>query len=165
MKKEHERPMDITAAVITVSTTRTRETDGSGQAILSLLEEEKIPVLHYSIVRDDILMIRCGLHEVLGDCNCIILNGGTGISPDDCTIEAVVPVLDKIIDGFGEIFRQKSYADVGTAALLSRAIAGTCRERIVFCLPGSTAAVTLAMREIILPELRHLVSHAQKREQ
>ena len=164
MKKEHEKPVDIRAAVITVSTSRTRDTDGSGKAILSLLEGENIPVLHYSLVKDDIVMIRRELHAVLDDCNCIIINGGTGISPDDCTIEAVVPVLDKIIDGFGEIFRQKSYADIGTAAILSRALAGTCGERIIFCLPGSTPAVTLAMKEIILPELRPLVSHAKRRD-
>jgi len=164
MKKEHEIPVDIRAAVITVSTSRTQETDGSGKAILLLLEEAGIPVLHYTLVRDDILMIRQKLLEALGDCNCVILNGGTGISPDDCTIEAVTPLLDKIIDGFGEIFRQKSYLDVGTSAILSRAVAGTSGERVVFCLPGSTAAVKLAMTEIILPELRHLISHARRRE-
>ncbi|MDH7509901.1 MAG: MogA/MoaB family molybdenum cofactor biosynthesis protein [Methanolinea sp.] len=164
MKKEHEKSVDISAAIITVSTSRTRDTDESGKAILSLLEGANIPVLHYSLVKDDIMMIRRELHAVLDGCNCIILNGGTGISPDDCTIEAVVPLLDKVIDGFGEIFRQKSYADIGTAAILSRAVAGTCGERIVFCLPGSTPAVTLAMKEIILPELRHIVSHARKRD-
>lgn len=164
MKREHEKPVDIRAAVITVSTSRTRDTDGSGKAILSLLEEENIPVLHYSLVKDDIVMIRRELHAVLDSCNCIIFNGGTGISPDDCTIEAVVPLLDKVIDGFGEIFRHKSFADIGTAAILSRAVAGTCGERIIFCLPGSTPAVTLAMKEIILPELRHLVSHAGRRD-
>jgi molybdenum cofactor biosynthesis protein B len=164
MKREHEKPVDIRAAVITVSTSRTRDTDGSGKAILSLLEGESIPVLHYSLVKDDIVMIRRELYAVLDSCNCIIFNGGTGISPDDCTIEAVVPLLDKVIDGFGEIFRHKSFADIGTAAILSRAVAGTCGERIIFCLPGSTPAVTLAMKEIILPELRHLVSHARRRD-
>lgn len=163
MKREHERLVEARAGVITVSSSRTRETDRSGEVILSLLSERGIPVGHYAIVRDEIVAIRREFHAAIGDCNCIILNGGTGISPDDCTIEAIAPLLDKIIDGFGEFFRQKSAAEVGTSAILSRALAGTCGERVVFCLPGSPAAVALAVREIILPELRHLLSHARRR--
>jgi molybdenum cofactor biosynthesis protein B len=91
---------------------------------------------------------------------CIILTGGTGLTPDDCTIEAVRPFLEKEMEGFGEIFRSLSHREIGTAAILSRALAGIAQGRAVFCLPGSVPAVTLGTRELILPEIRHILSHA-----
>ncbi|MBP7120595.1 MAG: MogA/MoaB family molybdenum cofactor biosynthesis protein [Methanolinea sp.] len=163
MKKDHELPLAIQASVITVSSTRTRETDTSGQKIADLLKEAAIPVSTYSIISDDIEQIRRALLDALRTSNCVIINGGTGLTPDDCTIEAVAPLLDKKLDGFGEIFRAKSMAEVGTAAILSRALAGISGGKAIFCIPGSTPAVTLAMRDLILPELRHILTHAQKR--
>lgn len=162
MKKDHELPVAIQAAVITVSSTRTTKNDTSGQTIRELLAKAGSPVSFYTIVADNAEEIRRTLLEALRTNNCVILNGGTGLTPDDCTIEAVTPLLDKKIDGFGEIFRAKSMAEVGTAAMLSRALAGITGGKVVFCIPGSTPAVTLAIRDLILPELRHILTHAQK---
>jgi molybdenum cofactor biosynthesis protein B len=94
--------------------------------------------------------------------NCIVINGGTGLTPDDCTIEAITPLLEKKIDGFGEFFRMKSLQEIGTSAMLSRAIAGISHGRVIFCIPGSTPAVTLATKELIVPEIVHILSHANR---
>jgi len=162
MKQEHVQPIPITCAVITVSTTRTKETDSSGKTIQAILTEAKIPVQHYAVVPDQIEAIRFELYQALKTCNCIIIDGGTGLTHDDCTIEAVTPLLEKKIDGFGELFRMKSYDEIGTSTMLSRAIAGTIRGRVVFCIPGSTPAVTLATKMLIVPEIAHILSHANK---
>ncbi|MCU0631913.1 MAG: MogA/MoaB family molybdenum cofactor biosynthesis protein [Methanolinea sp.] len=163
MKPDHERPLLINVAVLTVSSTRTRENDTSGQKIMALLEEAGVKTGHYTIIPDEEEAIRRELLEAFRSCNCVILNGGTGLTPDDCTIEAVAPLLEKKIDGFGELFRVKSMEEIGTAAMLSRALAGISGGKAVFCIPGSTPAVTLATRDLILPELRHILTHAEKR--
>lgn len=160
MSHNHTRSVEITGAVITVSTTRTRETDKSGKTITSLLEEKSIPVRHYAVIPDQVDAIRDELYLALKKANCIIINGGTGLTFDDCTIEAVSPLLEKRIDGFGEFFRMKSIQQIGTASMLSRAVAGIIDGRAVFCIPGSTPAVTLATTELILPEITHIISHA-----
>ena len=162
MKQEHVQPLPITGAVITVSTTRTKETDTSGKTIMEILTEAKIPVQHYAVIPDQIEAIRFELYQALKTCNCIIIDGGTGLTHDDCTIEAVTPLLEKKIDGFGELFRMKSYDEIGTSTMLSRAIAGTIKGRVVFCIPGSTPAVTLATKTLIVPEIPHILSHANK---
>lgn len=160
MSHNHIRHVTITGAVITVSTSRTAETDASGKTIIRLLEEKSIPVQHYGVVPDRVDAIRDELFTALKTANCIVINGGTGLTFDDCTIEAVSPLLEKRIDGFGEFFRVKSIQQIGTAAMLSRAVAGIIRGRAVFCIPGSTPAVTLATTELILPEISHIISHA-----
>lgn len=160
MSHNHIRPFEITGAVITVSTTRTADTDTSGKTITTLLEEKSIPVRHYAIVPDRIEAIRNELFIAKKKANCIIINGGTGLTHDDLTIEAVLPLLEKRIEGFGEFFRMKSIQQIGTAALLSRAVAGIIDGKAVFCIPGSTPAVTLATTELILPEITHIISHA-----
>lgn len=160
MKPEHERPVAINAAVITVSTTRDRETDTSGRTIRDLLRSAGIDVGYYTIVKDEQEAIRREVFNALKECNCIILNGGTGLTHDDCTIEAIMPLLEKKIDGFGEIFRSRSVQEIGTSAMLSRAAAGVCNGKVIFSIPGSTTAVTLAMRDLILPEVRHILTHA-----
>jgi molybdopterin adenylyltransferase len=162
MSKNHIRPIEITGSVITVSTTRTTGTDTSGKAILKLLEDASIPVRHYAIVPDDIDAIRNELFIALKKANCIIINGGTGLTHDDCTIEAVLPLLEKRMEGFGEFFRMKSIGQIGTASMLSRAVAGIIEGKVVFCIPGSTPAVTLATTELILPEITHILSHANR---
>ena len=162
MKQEHVQPIPITGAVITVSTTRTQETDSSGKTIQAILAEAKIPVQHYAVIPDQIEAIRFELYQALKTCNCIIIDGGTGLTHDDCTIEAVTPLLEKKIDGFGELFRMKSFDEIGTSTMLSRAIAGTICGRVIFCIPGSTPAVTLATKTLILPEIAHILSHANK---
>jgi len=162
MSHPHRKSIDVNAAVITVSSSRTRETDTSGKAIEAILGENNIPVVHYVIVPDDIGSIRQALYNALKTANCIVINGGTGLTYDDCTIEAVQPLLEKEIEGFGEFFRMKSLQQIGTAALLSRATAGLCGGKVVFCIPGSTPAVTLATTEIIVPEVVHILSHAAR---
>jgi len=162
MSHNHIRPFEITGAVITVSTTRTVDTDTSGKTITGLLEEKSIPIRYYAIVPDRIASIRNELFIAVKNANCIIINGGTGLTHDDCTIEAVSPLLEKRIDGFGEFFRMKSVQQIGTASMLSRAVAGIIDGKAVFCIPGSTPAVTLATTELILPEIAHIISHANR---
>lgn len=162
MRNDHVRPFDIIGAVITVSTTRTMDTDTSGKTILDLLEGKSIPIGHYAIVPDRIEEIRDELFNALKMSNCIIINGGTGLTHDDCTIEAVSPLLEKRIEGFGEFFRMKSIEQIGMASMLSRAVAGIIGGKAVFCIPGSTPAVTLATTELILPEIAHILSHANR---
>ena len=160
MNPEHVHQVTVTGAVITVSSTRTPETDESGKVIQDLLREAGIEVTYYALVPDRIEHIRTALVLAMDHANCIILTGGTGLTPDDCTIEAVRPFLEKEMEGFGEIFRWKSYQEVGTAAILSRSVAGISQGRALFCLPGSVPAVTLGTKEIILPQIRHIISHA-----
>lgn len=162
MTQNHIRQVEITGAVITVSTTRTIDTDTSGKTIIGLFEDKKIPVRQYSLVPDRIDAIRNELFIAVRTANCIIINGGTGLTSDDCTIEAVSPLFDKRIEGFGEFFRMKSIQQIGTASMLSRAVAGLINGKAVFCIPGSTPAVTLAMTDLILPEIAHIISHANR---
>ncbi len=160
MEGNHHASHPVIGAVITVSSTRTRETDVSGRTIIQLLSDAGVEVTSYALVPDDVGRIRSELYAALGKATCIIVTGGTGLTPDDRTIEAIAPLLEKTIDGFGELFRMKSYEEIGTAAILSRAVAGTIGGRAVFCIPGSTKAVTLAVRSIILPEIGHILAHA-----
>jgi molybdenum cofactor biosynthesis protein B len=162
MKPEHLKPLNIIIGIITVSSSRTPETDTSGMAICEIVKEAGFPIGYYVVVPDRVDRIRSELGKAAQHANCIILNGGTGLTHDDCTIEAVTPLLEKVIDGFGELFRMKSYDEIGTPALLSRAVAGIYRQRAVFCIPGSTAAVKLATTELIIPEIVHILSHATK---
>lgn len=162
MKRDHELPFEIKVAIITVSSSRREDNDTSGRKIRELVEGAGICVSHYTIIPDNVEAIRRAVLDAFLHASCIILNGGTGLTADDCTIEAVAPLLDKKIDGFGEMFRARSTAEVGTAAMLSRALAGVSGGKAVFCIPGSTPAVTLATRDLILPELRHILTHARK---
>ena len=154
---------NIRCFVITVSDTRDETTDASGQIIKSLLNDEGHPIAGYRIAKDEPVQIEALLDEALADAavDAVIVNGGTGIAPRDGTYEVVSRLLDKKLDGFGEIFRYLSYLDIGSAAMMSRAAAGTARGKVLISLPGSKGAVTLAMEKLILPELRHLVSQLQ----
>lgn len=149
----------VTCAVITVSSSRTKETDGSGKTIIGLLESKGHTVIYYDVVKDDISLIRQALEHIVKKegTQAVILNGGTGISRKDVTIEAVIPYLEKELSGFGEVFRHLSYQEIGSATILSRAKAGVLKGKIVICLPGSTNACKLAMEKLILPELGHMV--------
>jgi molybdopterin adenylyltransferase len=153
----------ICCFVITVSDTRDETTDLSGQTIKSLLSGEGHQTNGYRIVKDEPAQIEELLIEALGSENvdAVIVNGGTGIAPRDGTFEVVNRVLEKKLDGFGEIFRYLSYLDIGSAAIMSRAAAGTARGKILISLPGSKGAVALAMEKLILPELAHMVSQLQ----
>lgn len=162
MNQNHIKSIQISAAIITVSSTRNQENDFSGAIISTLLTAAGIPVNHYAITSDRIEDIRNELYTATKSANCIIINGGTGLTHDDCTIEAISPLLEKKIDGFGEFFRMKSLQEIGTASMLSRAIAGITDGKAIFCIPGSTPAVTLATKELILPEIAHILSHANR---
>jgi molybdenum cofactor biosynthesis protein B len=153
----------IRCFVITVSDTRDKTTDTSGRTIEKFLVDEGHQTSGYKIVRDEPVEIEAALIEVLGDndVDAVIVNGGTGIAPRDGTYEVVSRFLEKKLDGFGEIFRYLSYLDIGSAAVMSRAAAGTARGKILISLPGSKGAVTLAMEKLILPEIRHMVSQLQ----
>lgn len=142
-------------AVITVSDTRTLETDKSGALIIDRLKGAGHEVVHRSIVTDDGDIIQATVKERLDakDCTFIILTGGTGFAPRDVTPDAIAPLITKHIPGFGELFRYLSYADIGTSTIQSRADAGLCGHAVVFALPGSTGACKLAMDDIILPQI------------
>jgi molybdenum cofactor biosynthesis protein B len=153
----------INCFVITVSDTRDEASDTSGQLIKSHLANENHQLAGYRIVKDEPEQIETLLRDALRDdaVEAIIVNGGTGISPRDGTFEVIVKLLDKRLDGFGEIFRYLSYQDIGSAAIMSRAVAGSARGKVLISLPGSKGAVGLAMEKLILPELRHMVSQLQ----
>lgn len=158
---------NIEVAVLTVSDTRNYETDKGGQLIQTLLKDENINIKrgNYQIVKDDQEAIHSQLQTWLQQKNIdvIITTGGTGIAQRDVTIEVVRPLLDKEIEGFGELFRYLSYTeDVGTRSLLSRAVAGTHDEALIFALPGSTGAIKLAINKLIKPELNHLIHELTK---
>lgn len=156
----------INVSVLTVSDTRTKETDKGGQLVQQYLNDLNVEIKegHYQIVKDDVTEIQTQVNEWLSkDVDAIITTGGTGISQRDVTIEAIKPLLDKEIEGFGEIFRYLSYTeDVGTRAILSRAIAGTVGHQVIIAIPGSTGAVKLAMEKLITKELNHLVHELNK---
>ncbi len=152
--------MTVTCAVITVSDTRSPETDRSGQLIKHLLVDNGHAVATYTILKDEPAQIRAQL-EILGkrsDLDTVIFNGGTGIAPRDTTYDAIESLLEKTLPGFGELFRFLSYQEIGSRAIASRAIAGVYQSKLIFSLPGSTNAVQLAMQQLIMPELAHLVS-------
>lgn len=157
-------PPGTRCAVLTVSDTRTAETDTSGRAIADLLATHGHEVVWQGIVRDEPLEVRTLVETQLArrDVDAIITTGGTGLSSRDRTYEALVSLLDARIDGFGELFRMLSYGEIGAAAMMSRACAGASRGRVVIMLPGSEAAVRLAMTKLILPELGHLVREVSR---
>ena len=157
-------PKSIRCFVITVSDTRTEATDSSGRAIADLLQAAGHVVVGRTIVRDDADLVRGTVERQLAnpDVQVIITTGGTGITSRDSTYEAIVGLLQKVLDGFGELFRMLSYEQIGSAAMMSRACAGLVAGRIVVSLPGSEATVRLAMERLIIPELGHLVQQASK---
>ena len=157
-------PASVRCYVLTISDTRTAVNDTSGLAIAELLESGGHEVSGRAIVRDDPDAIRSALIDQLdaSSAQAIITTGGTGITSRDSTYEVVCNLLDKRLEGFGELFRMLSYADIGSAAMMSRACAGLARGRVVIALPGSEGAVRLAMTTLVLPELGHLVQQASK---
>jgi molybdenum cofactor biosynthesis protein B len=150
-----DRP--VACAIVTVSDTRTVDTDTSGARIRELLEAAGHRVADYSILPDEPSIVRPRLVELIAESvEAVIVNGGTGLAPRDSTYEAVAGLLDKRIDGFGELFRSLSYAEIGAAAMLSRAVAGVAARTVIVSLPGSTKAVELALEKLLLPVLGHM---------
>ena len=147
----------IAIAIVTVSDTRTAETDTSGQTIRRLAEDAGHTIMDYRIVKDEPDQVQAALDDFsAGPAQLVIFNGGTGISKRDRTFDVISRALEKTLPGFGEIFRMLSYEQVGAAAMLSRATAGVYHDTVVVSTPGSTKAVELAMEKLILPEIQHL---------
>lgn len=149
----------IRCAVITLSDTRTEETDTSGKRIKDLLAEQGQPVVAYRILKDEPEQITAVVQALLAqpEVDAIITTGGTGIAPRDSTFEAIQGLLEKEITGFGEMFRMLSYEDIGAAAMLTRATAGVANGKVIISLPGSTGAVELGMTKLVLPQLGHMM--------
>ena len=147
-----------------MSDTRTLDDDTGGALVCELLQGAGHRVAFREIVRDDAPAIRAVLETALAtpDCAAVILTGGTGVAKRDVTPEAVAPLLDRPLPGFGELFRQLSFAEIGSAALVSRALGGLANGKPVFALPGSRAALRLALERLILPELGHLIGEVWK---
>ncbi|MFQ4145027.1 molybdenum cofactor biosynthesis protein B [Chlorogloeopsis sp. ULAP02] len=149
----------VACAIVTISDTRSKENDKSGQLIQQLLSDASHTIGAYTIIKDEPAQIQEQL-EVLGknsNLDTVIFNGGTGIAPRDTTYDAIEKLLEKTLPGFGELFRFLSYQEIGSRAIASRAVAGVYQSKLIFSLPGSSNAVRLAMEKLILPELTHLV--------
>ena len=152
----------VSCAVITVSDTRTKATDSGGRQIIDQLTEDGQTLFSYVLVPDNVDDIQRSVELYSRQAEIVILTGGTGISHRDNTYEAVHSLFDKELPGFGELFRALSYQEIGTASMLSRAVAGTYLDAVVFSIPGSVPAVRLAMERLILPAIKHLVSELRK---
>jgi molybdenum cofactor biosynthesis protein B len=150
--------------VVIVSDSRTEKDDYSGDFLVKSLENNGHKVLSRCLLKNDAGLVRSKLNELLGDdkLQVIIISGGTGVSRRDVTVETVAPMLDKQMDGFGELFRRLSYEEIKTGCIMSRALAGVKDGRMIICLPGSLGAVTLAVEQIILPEMGHMVREASR---
>ena len=159
----HADAEELGVAVVTVSTSRSLDDDPSGDAIEDLVEGDGHEVVAHDLVADDLDGIQRAMLALTGreDVDIVITTGGTGVTPDDVTVEAVEPLFDKGLPGFGELFRIRSYEEVGTRALGSRATAGVSEGVPVFCLPGSENAVRTAIEELVLAEAPHLVGLAR----
>jgi len=153
--EKHARE-NLKIGVITASDTRTPETDESGKVIRTLLEEAGHLVAYYAVVPDDGEKISAALVTNLENLDAIIVNGGTGITVRDNTTEVVKSLLDKELEGFGELFRMLSFNEIGAAAMMSCAIAGVRHGKFVAALPGSPAACRLAMEKLLIPQLGHI---------
>jgi molybdenum cofactor biosynthesis protein B len=157
-------PASVCCFILTVSDTRTPATDKSGDAIAELLTAAGHAVVGRTIVRDDPRQVAATVTQQVArpDVQVVITTGGTGLTSRDSTYEAIDALLEKRVAGFGELFRMLSYHDIGPAAMLSRACAGTTRGKFVAVLPGSEAAVRLAVSKLLIPELGHIVQQLQK---
>ena len=166
-KHRDAAPKKVRVAVLTISDTRTPQTDTGGDTIEELVRGAGHEVVERDIVRDEAASIRMKLVDLLGrsDVDAIITTGGTGISARDTTYEVVDRLLEKRLDGFGEIFRMLSYEEIGAAAFLSRAVAGTVGTKFLVCLPGSRNAVRLAVERLLVSEISHVVFELNKHQE
>ena len=162
---EAEQYTKIRCAVLTVSDTRTEETDRSGGLMRVRLEKAGHEITFYRIIPDEPAVIKGAMQKLAGKVDVVLFNGGTGISKRDRTYEAISSMLDKELPGFGELFRMLSYQEIGPSAMLSRATAGVYNDTLFFSTPGSLNAVKLAMDKLILPELKHLVWELLRQQQ
>jgi molybdenum cofactor biosynthesis protein B len=166
-KHRESAPETVRVAILTISDTRTRETDTGGDVAQELLKGAGQEVVERRIVRDEIAGIRNNLVDLLAssDVDAVVTTGGTGISARDTTYEVVERMIEKRLEGFGEIFRMLSYEEVGSAAIMSRALAGSVGSKFVASLPGSRNAVRLAVQKLLVPELAHIVFELRKHQE
>lgn len=164
LEHKEQSPQRVVCAVVVISDSRTEKTDESGKLLVERLSGDGHDVSSITLLRNDADAIRQKLDELLNhsDVQVIITSGGTGASHRDVTIETVTPLLEKRLDGFGELFRSLSFQEIGTSSILSRATAGVVRGKAIICLPGSLGATKLALDKIILPEIGHLVREASR---
>lgn len=157
--KHASKLKSLNFAVLTVSDTRTKDTDESGKILCELLKSNNHSIVYYEIVKDDRSDIEKFIKKCISDenVNVIMTNGGTGISKRDVTIETVRKFFEKTLDGFGEIFRYLSYEEIRSGAIMSRATAGVCKGKIIISIPGSPNAIKLAMDKLIIPEIAHII--------
>jgi molybdopterin adenylyltransferase len=166
-KHRESAPETVRVAILTISDTRTPETDTGGDIAEELLKDAGQEVVERRIVRDEVAGIRNNLVDLLArsDVDAVITTGGTGISARDTTYEVVERMVEKQLDGFGEIFRMLSYEEIGAAAIMSRALAGSVGSKFVASLPGSRNAVRLAVEKLLVPELSHVVFELRKHQE
>ncbi|MFH1031571.1 MAG: molybdenum cofactor biosynthesis protein B [Chloroflexota bacterium] len=164
--EEHKEksPKSVSCAVLTISDSRSEETDESGKLIKERLSQNGHKVAAYSLLKNDAIAIKNRINELLSkdEVQVIITSGGTGVSHRDITIETLFPMLEKKLDGFGELFRLLTFQEIGTASVMSRAMAGVAKGKVIICIPGSLGAVTLAMDKLILFEIGHMVREATR---
>lgn len=153
---------NLSGAVLTISDSRTEATDESGRLLQELIVGAGFAVGAYRLVKNDMDVVRETVRELARQVDFIITTGGTGMSPRDLTIETLRPLFVKELEGFGDVFRLLSFQEIGSAAILSRATGGSVGKAMVFCLPGSKAAVRLATEKLILPEVKHLIAQVRK---
>lgn len=164
---EHQRaaaPLSVRCAVVTLSDTRDAATDASGARIRALLESDGHAVTHYEVIPDDPARLDALLRSLVArpDVDAVLTTGGTGIGRCDATVPVIEALLDQPLPGFGELFRMLSWDQIGSGAMLSRAVGGVAGGKLLFAMPGSTKAVELAMTKLILAELRHLLRELRK---
>lgn len=173
--KEHKKGVkqEFKFAVLTISSSRFEKIkslgkkmdieDRSGELIKNILKENGHEVVEYGILPDDESKIKEKVVELVkGDIEVVITTGGTGLTSKDVTIEAVSPLVEKEVPGFGELFRLKSYEEIESAVVLTRALMGIINKKLIICLPGSPSAVELALKEIIIPEISHIIRHVSE---
>jgi molybdenum cofactor biosynthesis protein B len=158
----HAAPAHARVHVVTVSDTRTVDTDEGGNLCISLIEAAGHTVTGRTILPDEPARVEAHCRAIAAEVDAIVLTGGTGISRRDQTYEAVAGLLEKRLDGFGELFRMLSFSEVGSKAMVSRAVAGLYGNTVIFSMPGSTKAVRLAMERLVCPELGHIVGELRK---
>lgn len=161
---KEKSPETVSCAVIVISDSRTEKTDESGKLLFNKLAEAGHKVLSFAFLKNETDDIRRKIDELINhsETQVIITSGGTGASRRDVTIETIKPLMDKKLDGFGELFRFFSYQEIGTSCILSRAMAGVIRGKVIICLPGSSGATRLALEKVILPEIGHMVREASR---
>ena len=166
-KHKESAPETVRVAILTISDTRTPETDTGGDVAEELLEGAGQEVVERRMVRDEVSGIRNNLIDLLArsDVDAVVTTGGTGVSARDTTFEVVERMVEKRLDGFGEIFRMLSYEEIGSAAIMSRALAGSVGIKFVASLPGSRNAVRLAVEKLLVPELSHIVFELRKHQE